>query len=63
MCYFRTRQQNKKTMKLRQILYGLIILFLSSCSGYTKKDGKVYLRSSNEARIGDNYSEVKDADY
>ncbi|MCG9793814.1 DKNYY domain-containing protein [Flavobacterium algicola] len=50
-------------MKIKQIIYGLIAVFISSCTGYTKKDGKVYLRSSNEARIGVNYAEVKNADY
>lgn len=50
-------------MKFKQILYGLLVVLLFSCSGYTKKDGKIYLRSSNEARIGVNYAEVKSADY
>ena len=39
-------------MRIKQVEYGAIIIFLLSCSGYTKKDEKVYLRSSNEARIG-----------
>jgi hypothetical protein len=50
-------------MKFKQIIYGLIAIFISSCTGYTKKDGKIYMRSSNEARIGVQYSEVKYADY
>ena len=50
-------------MKLKQIIYGLIIIFLSSCSGYTEKDGKIYLKNSNEARIGVNSVEVENADY
>ena len=50
-------------MKLRQGIFGLIIIFLTSCSGYTKKDGRVYLRSSNEASIGIKYTEVENADY
>jgi len=49
-------------MRVKQVLYGLLIGLLTSCSGYTKKDGKVYLRSSNEARIGVEYTEVV-ADY
>ncbi|MGZ8508521.1 MAG: DKNYY domain-containing protein [Bacteroidia bacterium] len=40
-----------------------MLSLLWSCSGYTKKDGKVFLRSSNEANIGVNYSEVENADY
>lgn len=52
-----------KTMKYRQVIYGLLILLLSTCSGYTKKDGKVYLRSSNEARLGIAYTEIEAADH
>jgi hypothetical protein len=36
---------------------------LICCSGYTKKDGKIFIRSSNEAFVGVNYFELKDADY
>lgn len=50
-------------MNYKQFLLGLISIVLTSCSGYTKKDGKVYLRSSNEARIGVRYLEVENADY
>jgi hypothetical protein len=50
-------------MKLKKIIYGLTVTCLLSCSGYTKEDGKVYLRNSNEARIGVNYVEVESADY
>jgi|GEM_PF-375054 len=50
-------------MKFKKIIYGLLVTSFVSCSGYTKKDGKVYLRSSNEARIGVHYAEVKSADY
>nr|WP_304621770.1 DKNYY domain-containing protein [Pontibacter harenae] len=52
-----------KTMKYKQYLLGLFFIVLTGCSGYTKKDGKVYLRSSNEARIGVRYLEVENADY
>ena len=45
------------------IFLSILTLIFSSCSGYTKKDGKVYLRSSNEAHIGVNYTEVNSADY
>lgn len=51
-------------MKFKQIIYGLIAVFISSCTGYTKKDGKVYLRHSKILqKIGVNYLEVKNADY
>lgn len=51
-------------MKFKQIIYGLIAIFISSCTGYTKKDGKVYLRHSKILqKIGVNYLEVKNADY
>jgi hypothetical protein len=51
-------------MKFKQIIYGLIAIFISSCTGYTKKDGKVYLRHSKIlSKIGVDYLEVKNADY
>ena len=50
-------------MNFKIILYGILITGFISCSGYTKKDGKIYLRSSNEARIGIEYAEVKNADF
>jgi hypothetical protein len=50
-------------MTIRQVIFGITVLFLSSCSGYTKRDGKIFLRSSNEAKLGVNYAEVEHADY
>jgi hypothetical protein len=51
-------------MKFKQIIYGFIAIFISSCTGYTKKDDKVYLRHSKIlSRIGVSYLEVKNADY
>lgn len=50
-------------MKFKQIICGLIAIFISSCTGYTKKDGKVYIRHSKIlSRIGVQYLEVKNAD-
>ena len=50
-------------MNYKQVIYGSTVVLLTSCSGYSKKDGKVYLRSSNEARLGVAYTEIKEADH
>ncbi|MEL1241341.1 DKNYY domain-containing protein [Flavobacterium flavipallidum] len=50
-------------MKIKTGIYILIIVLLSSCKDYTKKDGKVYLRYLNAARFGLQYAEIKKADY
>jgi len=48
---------------LRITTYFISTTILCSCSGYTKKDGKVYLRSSSEAHFGVKYSELDSTDY
>ena len=55
---------------MKKIILNSIRFFLSvsiftifGCSGYTKKDGKVFLRNSDEAHIGVKYIELKKADY
>jgi hypothetical protein len=50
-------------MSFSQSLFAISTTILLGCSGYTKEDGKVYLRSSNEARMGVGYIEVDSADY
>lgn len=50
-------------LNIKQLIWSLIIYSLSSCSSYTKEDGKVYLRESNEAQFGVKNYKVKGADY
>jgi hypothetical protein len=49
--------------KLYKGIFIISFFYLVGCSGYTKKDGKIFLRSSNEANIGVNYSELIGVDY